>query len=102
MEFSSMGTRPLLEASTSPGPEEHSPVPWRMKKGQKLEPSPSIFFPHPFPGASNPGLQAKQEHPGTRVLLPVLPLTHCTTTETPLFPHLWPPSTPLRVPRVVK
>lgn len=41
MEFSSMGTRPLLEASISPGPEELSPVPWRMKKGQKLEPSPA-------------------------------------------------------------
>lgn len=95
MEFSSMGTKPLLEASTSPGPEEHSPVPWRMRQGQKLEPSPSFLFPHPVPGASNLGLQDKQGHPETWVPLPVLPVTHCMTLGTPLFPHLQPPRLPI-------
>lgn len=66
MEFSSMGTRPLLGASASPDPEGHSPVPWEMGQGQRLEFTP-CFFTNPSPGVSNPGLPEKQGHPGTWV-----------------------------------
>lgn len=65
MEFSSMGTRPLLGASASPDLEEHSPGPWGMSQGQRLESSPLLLLHHFHGERCHLGLCDKQVHPGT-------------------------------------
>lgn len=52
MEFSSMGTRPLLGDWASVDPEEASPVPWGMSSSQRWEHRTPM--PHPLPWGQYP------------------------------------------------